>query len=131
LRFVKNIREYRVFRKYVKLVKQDITYLVVPESTLPEILLTVKKRHATSHTERKSEIFIEIQGFTDTEGYEEWKAEVAHRCGKGKSNIWKLKLMNLKNKYNDLRELIWKNTLRNFKKHFQKIQKLSIQSISL
>ena len=74
LRFIKNIREYRVFRKYVKAVKQDIAYLVVPESTLPEILLTVKKRHATSHTERKSEIFIEIQGFTDTDGFEEWKA---------------------------------------------------------
>ena len=62
-RFVKNIREYRVLRKYVKTVKQDIAYLVVPESTLPEILLTVKKRHATSHTERKSEIFIEILRF--------------------------------------------------------------------
>jgi len=70
-RFVKNIREYRVFRKYVKAIKQDIEYLVVPESSLQEILTTIWPRHASSHTLCKSEIFIEIQGFTDTEGYEE------------------------------------------------------------
>ena len=73
-RFVKNIRDYRVLRKYVKTVKQDIAYLVVPGSVLPEILLTIETKHVSSHTLRKSEICLEIQGFTDTVGFEEWKA---------------------------------------------------------
>jgi len=95
-RFVKNIREYRVLRKYVKAVKQDIAYLAFPESALPEILLTVEKRHASSHTVRKSEIFVEIQGFTDTVGFEEWKAEIDHRCDKGKSKDLETKIDELK-----------------------------------
>jgi hypothetical protein len=95
-RFVKNIRDYRVFRKHVKAVKQDIAYLVVPESALLEILLTIETRYASSHTERKSEILIEIQGFTDTVGFEEWKAEITLTSGLEKLNDLEVKIDELK-----------------------------------
>jgi hypothetical protein len=117
----KKIRDYRVLRKYVKAVKQDIAYLVVPESTLPEILLTVKKRHATSHTERKSEIFIEIQGFTDTDGFEEWKAskDTMYRVstsGTEKSKVLETKIGELKKQIQRLERI-------DLEKHFDKLQK--------
>ena len=72
-RFVKNIREYRVFKKYVKTVEQNIVYLGFPDSVLPEILSSAETRHTSEH---KSEIFVEIQGFTDTDGFEVWKEEI-------------------------------------------------------
>ena len=96
LRFIKNIREYRVFRKYVKAVKQDIAYLAFHENALPEILTTVETKYASSHTERKSEILIEIQGFTDTVGFEEWKAEITLTSGLEKLNDLEVKIDELK-----------------------------------
>ena len=115
-RFVKNIREYRVLRKYVKAVKQDIAYLAFPESALPEILLTVEKRHASSHTVRKSEIFVEIQGFTDTIGFEEWKAEITLRSGNEKSKNLQANIEELKQRIQRLEKI-------DLEKHFDKLQK--------
>lgn len=74
-RFLKNIREYRVFRKYVKAVKQDIVYLGFPETILQEILSDVETRYAVSHIIRKTDTSIEIQGFPEMSGFELWKDE--------------------------------------------------------
>ena len=115
-RFVKNIRDYRVFRKHVKAVKQDIAYLVVPESALLEILLTIETRYASSHTERKSEILTEIQGFTDTDGFEEWKAEITLRSGTEKLNDLEVKIDELKKQIQRLERI-------DLEKHFEKLQK--------
>jgi len=85
-RFVKNIREYRVFRKYIKAVKHDIVYLGFPESILHEILSIVETNHAFSNIIHKSEILIEIQGFTDVVGFEQWKSEIDITTAKEKSS---------------------------------------------
>ena len=120
-RFVKNIREYRVFRKYVKAVKQDIAYFVVPESALPEILLTIETKHSSFHTLPKSEIFIEIQRFTDTVGFEEWKASKdtmysVSASGTEKSNDLQTKIDELKKQIQRLERI-------DLEKHFEKLQK--------
>ena len=115
-RFVKNIREYRVFRKYVKAVKQDIAYLAFHENALPEILTTIETSHASSPIVRKSEIFIEIQGFTDKEGFEEWKAEIALTSGKEKSKVLQTKIDELKKQIQRLERI-------DLEKHFEKLQK--------
>ena len=111
LRFVKNIKEYRVLRKYVKAIKQDITYLAFPESVLPEILLTVEMRHSSSHIVRKSEIFIEIQGFTDTDGFEEWKAEIELTSGTENSKELQIKIDELKKQIQGLERINIRETL--------------------
>jgi peptidoglycan hydrolase CwlO-like protein len=115
-RFVKNIREYRVFKKYVKAVKQDIAYLVFPESALSEILTTVETKYASSHTLRKSEIFVEIQGFTDTVGFEEWKAEITLP-----SDTEKIK--DMQTKIDELMKQIQRLERIDLEKHFDKLQK--------
>jgi len=115
-RFLKNIREYQVFRKYVKAVKQDIAYLAFHENALPEILTTIETSHASSPIVRKSEIFIEIQGFTDKEGFEEWKAEIALTSGKEKSKVLQTKIDELKKQIQRLERI-------DLEKHFDKLQK--------
>ena len=98
--FVENVKHYRVLKKYVKAVKQDIVYLGFPDSALPEILLTVKTRHASSHTVRKSdvEVFIEIQGFTNIVGFEQWKSEIpVFAINKETDNQYELIIEKIKN----------------------------------
>ena len=120
LRFVKNIREYRVFRKYVKAVKQDIAYFAFPESALPEILTILETQCLASQIVRKSEIFIEIQGFTDSDGSEEWRAskDTMYRVlpsGKEKSK-------DLETKIDELKTLMQRHIELN-EQHFDKLQK--------
>ena len=121
LRFVKNIREYRVFRKYVKAVKQDIAYFAFPESALPEILTILETQCLASQIVRKSEIFIEIQGFTDSDGSEEWRAskDTMYRVlpsGKEKSK-------DLETKIDELMKQIHRLERIDLEKHFDKLQK--------
>jgi len=42
--FIKNIREYRVFKKFFKIVNQNIIYLGFPDSILEKITKSRKKR---------------------------------------------------------------------------------------
>jgi hypothetical protein len=82
-RFVENIKEYRVFKKFVKVVNQDIVYLGFPDNVLNEILTNVETRHLSTPLRtgtapqiiRKNDKFIEIKGFSNTEGFEQWKAD--------------------------------------------------------
>ena len=106
---------------YVKAVKQDIAYLVFPESVLQEILLTIETKHVSSHTLRKSEICLEIQGFTDTVGFEEWKAskDTMYRVstsGTEKSKVLETKIGELKKQIQRLERI-------DLEKHFDKLQK--------
>jgi len=65
---------------------------------------------------RKSEIFIEIQGFTDTIGLEEWKAEIEITSGKEKSKEMEVKIDELKKQIQRLERI-------DLEKHFDKLQK--------
>ncbi len=70
-RFVKNIKDYRLIKRFVKIVDQDIVYLGFVDNTLPEILEKANK--STSSHIQKSDSLIIIQGFAETEGYMQWK----------------------------------------------------------
>ncbi len=84
-RFIMNIKDYQVLKKYVKTVKQDIVYLGFPDSILEQILKSVETIHVSSHDSSnhdsslnviKNEKLIEIKGFKDAEGFEQWKAGI-------------------------------------------------------
>ena len=79
--FIKNIREYRVFRKYVKAVKQDIVHLDFPESALEKILNEAKRKGY--NVEKQNNDIIVLSGFPpiggqgETDGnFEQWKSEI-------------------------------------------------------
>ena len=68
-RFVKQIKDYKVFEKHIKAVEQDIVYLGFPESALD----IIKETNIVNKNE-DNQIF--INGFPGKEGFAEWKADV-------------------------------------------------------
>ncbi len=81
--FVRNIRLYRVFRKYVKSVKQDIVYLGFPESVLEAILNEIKEG---GYMVICNDQEIVIKGYQLSEGFEHWKGRIEISNDKEKSS---------------------------------------------
>jgi hypothetical protein len=71
--FVQNIKKFQITKIYVKKVKQEIIFLGFPDSILEQILKIVETIHVSSLHVIKKETIIEIQGFADTQGFEQWK----------------------------------------------------------
>ena len=72
-RFVKNIKQYRALKKYVKAVTQDMVYLGFPENILEEIIQIAGQKGC--HIE-KTETKISISGLPEIAGFEAWKSEI-------------------------------------------------------
>ena len=103
-RFFFNIKAYRVLKKYIKAVKQDIVYLGFPENILEDIMqnavekdYTVKKSETEiimnpnptgSEAPRKDPTGNEapVGSGTESVGFEQWKAEIELITGKEKLN---------------------------------------------
>ena len=70
---------------------------------------------------RKSDIFIEIQGFTDSDGYEKWRAskDMMYRV----STSGKEKSKDLETKIDELMKQIHRLERIDLEKHFEKLQK--------
>ena len=73
LYFIKNIKEYRVFRKFVKTVNQDIVYLGFPNTIIEEI---IQKAKSNNYLVSKNEKRIVIIGIQKEEGFEKWKENI-------------------------------------------------------
>ncbi len=74
--FVKNIKEFHITKKYIKNVKQNIIFIGFPDNILKQILKSVETIHVSSLHVIKKETIIEIKGFADTEGFEQWKSGI-------------------------------------------------------
>ena len=72
-RFSVNIKDYRVLKKHIKVVKQDIVYLGFPESIL-ETVISLTKDKGSFFT--GGEKHISIQSFLGKEGFEQWKSNI-------------------------------------------------------
>src|ERR1039458_8806409 len=82
-RFVKKIKQYRVLKKYVKGVKQDIVYLGFPENILEEIL---EMAGNNGFLIEKTDTKISITKLPEDSGFEVWKSEIELMAVKEKSN---------------------------------------------
>ena len=64
--FVKNIKEYRVFRKFVKTVNREIVYLGFPDSIIEEI---IQEAESKNYSVGKNETRINITGIQKEKGF--------------------------------------------------------------
>ncbi len=75
-RFVKNIKDYRLIRRFVKIVDQDIVYLGFPDSALLDILGKVNNNYNPTLQVQKTDQSVIIHGFVEMEGFEQWKENI-------------------------------------------------------
>lgn len=71
--FIRNIRGYRVIKKFVKTVKQEIVYMGFPDTIIEEIL---KESEKISHSIVRYETRIIINGIQKEKGFIKWKENI-------------------------------------------------------
>lgn len=69
--FINNVKVYKVFKKYVKVAKQDVIYLGFPQNILDELIKEIPKSKIS-----ENENYMEIQGFSGVSGFEKWKVGI-------------------------------------------------------
>jgi hypothetical protein len=72
--FVKNIKEFKLLKRYFKVISGDLVYLGFPDDVLDKILIIAKGLGKTLI--QKDEKLIEIKGFEEIDDFEEWKSRI-------------------------------------------------------